>query len=127
MIAVEQPVRDAPMVGRAEHSRTDEPADRVVDGIAAEGCCCQERKGCRAIERARGGQRARREQQRVAGQERRDDKPGFSEDYQEEQAVYPGAVSGHEVEKMTIAVKDEVDKVGHAADVSPLRVLRILR
>ena len=50
---------------RAEHARADDPADRVVHGVAGEGGGEQHAGRDRCLQGARRAQCARREQQRV--------------------------------------------------------------
>src|SRR5262249_365978 len=57
----------------------------------------------------RGGQRAGREQQRIAGQKRREDEPGLGKDDRKQDAVDPGAVGVNELDEVLVEVEDEID------------------
>ena len=57
-------------------------------------------------------QRPAREQERISGQERRDDEPGLEKDDGEEQPVDPGAVRVGELSEMPVEVQEDVDDRG---------------
>ncbi len=117
VVAIQQPMRTARWSVAVKTLGPIDPADGVVDGVAGERRGRQQAKRGGRTQRAGRGQRAGREQQRVARQKRRHDESGLREDDEEEERVDPGAVGGHEVEQMAVAVKDEIDEGRHAADI----------
>src|SRR5215467_1873613 len=97
-----------------EYAWADDPSDGVVDGVSRERRSRKERDGERCVQRAGRAERARRKEQRVAGQERRDDESGFREDDREEQRIDPRPVGAHEIEKMRVEMEDEIERLAHA-------------
>ena len=94
-------------------SSTDRPADGVVDGISGRGGDDEQPAGQPDVERAGRGPGAGGEQQRVAGQERRDNQAGLAEHDDEQDGVDPRPVTGDEFEQVGIDVEQKIDQLGH--------------
>ena len=95
----------------AEYLLPQVVADRVVDRVAENCRQRQRQKQHMHIHRTDGGQRTSREQQRVAGQERRDHQPGFAEHDQEQEGVQPATVLTGQFPKMLVDVEKEREQV----------------
>ena len=101
---------DVPLEG----PRPDLVPDPVVDGVAGDGGAGEEQEQDADLERRRGqgGQGARREEQRVAGEERRHHQPRLAEDDEGEDRVCPHPVLLDELPEVRVEVKEEVDDLG---------------
>ena len=83
--------------GLVKHLRPDVVADRVVDRIAEDRRDDQHDHQNVHVEAGDRDDRSCDEQDRIAGQKRKDDEARFREDDQEQQAVEPGTVLGGEM------------------------------
>lgn len=92
-------------------------ADRIVDRIAENRRHRQRQKQDVNIHRADGGQRTGREQQRIAGQERRDHQTGFAEHDQEQEDIQPATVLAGQLPEMLVDVEKEREEVGQEIHV----------
>ena len=76
-------------LSHGEHAVAGPPSDPVVRVVAQDGGDDQERDQHADVEHAGAGEGARDKEERVAGEERKDDEPGLDEDDQEEERVQP--------------------------------------
>ena len=82
-------------------------ADRVVDGVAEKAAAINRHQDFERTRRSR--ERAGGEEQRVAGQERRDDQAGLGEDDGEENAVGPAAGGIRTIPETFVDVEEEIN------------------
>ena len=101
------PVQQA--MRRLEHPRADEPAHRVVDGVPRDGCENEQPEHRRRVQPTGRAERARREQERIAGQKRRDDKARFGEHDGKQDRIHPRAVIADELDEVLVEVQEEVE------------------
>ena len=97
---------------KPENSRPQIAADRVIQRIPDNRRRDQQKHQGMHVEFACGGKRSRHEQQRVAGQERRDDHAGFQENNEKKDCVNPGAVRLGQLPQMLVQVKNQIEKTG---------------
>ena len=93
-----------PGVWVGEEFSAEESADRVIAGVARDGRGEEDGGEQVCVHRCSGLRRdgARHEQQRVAGQERRDDQSGLAEDDGEEDGVSPQMVLLDDAEQVLV-------------------------
>ena len=114
VLAVQQAMKQALVILRAEYTRPDIPADRVVDGVTGNRRDDQQRHDQPDVEHAGGGERAGREQQRIARQERPDHQARLDEDDREQDHVDHHPVLGDEGGEVNVEVEKQIDEVSHS-------------
>ena len=88
--------------------------------FAGDGGHEQQRERQPRVEDVARGEGAAREQQRVAGQERRDDQPGLREDDGEQDGVDPRTVRDGQLGEVCVEVDEQIDqRVHREADSRP--------
>ena len=113
VLAVEQPVQATALVVRREHFRPERAADAVVDGVADDRRGDERRRHDPGVEQSGAAQGARGEEQRIAGQDRRDHQAGFGEDNEEDDPVHPGAVGLGQRKEALVDLQDEIYRRMH--------------
>jgi hypothetical protein len=96
-----------------ECPRADRGADPVVHRVAQDRRNGEQQHHHPHIQVAERGERARREQQRVPRQERRDHQSRLAEHDEEQDQIRPGPVLGNDLAQVGVEVQKEVDELLH--------------
>ena len=95
--------------GLLSRSAADEAADEVVAHVAEKGRREEQRGQDGDLEDVGAGQRAARQEQRLAGQKGRHHEPGLGEDRREDGRVGPGTELHDQFGQVDVQVKDVLD------------------